>query len=332
MTKRTINTFQYNLFFNDLNAALKLAYTVRAIRLTWLGRLEELESIESQLRQAWIDRGFNAAEVKHNGLTALSWDLKQLGWSERRSPLEVYAQPVLEKIEKGIKFVSDLVFADFDPSRYPFAARYRFADLVHSIDVEKTLRRFIKKGSQLRDDPDSRGSHSGTPLEKFIFLGRPIPVIPGAYQVQRAKAFTTPHIGLLLELDMSERDIEAAIDDFRFHIAEAQSKNRIASSFANKVFREWPMSSAPEANQDAISVVTQIAPVLAGLQAYDTMTKNGGSQKRGARAKATKETAEFFQEGDARRDPHKVGQWLDAQRKKIEKTTEALVQAYGRPD
>lgn len=328
MTKRTINTTQYNLFFNDLNAALKLVYTIRAIRLTWPGRLEELESIESQLRQAWVDRGFTAAEVEHNGLTALSWDLKQLGWSERRNPLEVYARPVLKMIEDGIEPVSNLVFAPFDPSRYPFAARYRFADLVHPIDVEKTLRRFIKKSSRLGDAPDC----SGTPLEKFILLRRPIPVIPGAYQVQRAKAFTTPHIGLLLELDMSERDIEAAIDDFRFHIAEAQSKSRLANSFTNRVFKKWAMGSAPEADQDAISVVTQIGPVLAGLQAYDTMIKNGGSQKRGARSEAAKATAEFFQEGDPRRDTHKVGQWLDAQRKKIEKATEALVQAYGRPD
>jgi hypothetical protein len=332
MTKRTINTIQYNLFFNDLNAALKLAYTVRAIRLTWHGRLEELESIDSQLRQAWVDRGFTEAEVEQNGLTALSWDLKQLGWSERRSPLEVYELHVLKMIKDGIDPISDLVFANFDPSRYPFAARYRFADLVHSIDVEKTLRRFIEKSSQLRDDRDCWGSYSGTPLEKFILLRRPIPVIPGAYQVQRAEAFAPPHIGLLLELDMSERDIEAAIDDFRFHIAEAQSKSGLANSFTNRVFHEWAMGSTAGTDQDSISVFTQIGPVLAGLQAYDTMKRNGGSQKRGARAKATKATAEFFREKDPRRDSHKVGQWLDAQRKKIETVTQALVQAHGRPD
>lgn len=332
MTTRTIDTTQYNLFFNDLNAALKLAYTIRAIRLAWPSRLEELESLESQLGQAWVDRGFTAEEVEHNGLTALSWDLKQLGWSERRNPLEVYTRPVLKMIEEGIGPISNLVFASFDPSKYPFAARYRFADLVHPIDIENTLRRFIKKSSQLGDAPDCWGSHSGTPLEKFILLRRPVPVIPGAYQVQRATAFTTPHIGLLLELDMSERDIEAAIDDFRFHMAEAQHKSGLANSFTNRVFKEWAKGPAPEPDQDAISVITQIVPVLAGLQAYDAMIKNGGSQKRGARSEAAKATVNFFREGDPRRDSHKVGQWLDAQRKKIEKAAEALIQAYGRPD
>lgn len=332
MTKRKISTTQYNLFFNDLNAALKLAYTARAIRLTWLGRLEELENIESQLRQAWIDRGFTAAEVEHNGLTALSWDLMQLGWSERRSPLEVFRLPVLKMIEDGIKPISDLVFANFDPSRYPFAARYRFADLVHPIDVEKTLRKFIEKSSQLADPPDCWDSYKTVPLKKYILLRRPIPVIPGAYQVQRAEAFHTPHIGLLLELSMSERDIEAAIDDFRFHIAEAQWKNGLRNSFVDRVFKEWARGSALEADQGVISVITQIGPVLAGLQAYDTMIKNGGSQKRGARATAAKTTAEFFMEGDPRRDFHKVGQWLDAQRNKIEMMKKDLIQAYGHPD
>lgn len=332
MSKKTINTIQYNLFLNDLNAALKLAYTVRAIRLTWHGHLEELESIESQLRQAWVNRGFTEAEVEHNGLTALSWDLQQLGWSERRSPLEVYERPVLKMIQDSLKPISELVFANFDPSRYPFATRYRFADLVHSVDVEKTLRKFIEKSSLLRDEPDCWGSHSGTPFSKFIFLRRPIPVVPGAYQVQRAEAFAPPHIGLFLELNMSDRDIEAAIEDFRYHIAETQAKSKITSDFTNRVLNEWGKGSTAGTDQNSISVVTQIGPVLAGLQAYDTMRKIWALQKRGARAKAAKATAEFFREEDPRRDSHKVGQWLDAQRKKIKTVAEALVQVYGRPD
>lgn len=332
MTKRTIDTIQYNLFFNDLNAALKLAYTVRAIRLTWHGRLEELERIESQLRQAWVNRGFTEAEIEHNGLTALSWDLQQLGWSERRSPLERYERHVLKIIQDSLKPISEAVFANFDPSRYPFATRYRFADLLHPIDVEKTLRRFIEKSSLLGDEPDSWGSHSGTPLYKFILLRRPIPVVPGAYQMQQANGFAPPHIGLCLELNMSDRDIEAAIEDFRYHIAEAQAKRSIKSDFTNRVLTEWGKGSTTGTVQDSISVVTQIGPVLAGLQAYDTMIKICAPQKRGARAQAAKVTSEFFQEKDPRRDSHKVGQWLDAQRKKIEMVAEALVQVYGRPD
>lgn len=331
MTKRTIDTLQYKLFFNDLNAALKLAYTVRAIRLAWPSHLEELESIELKLRQAWVGRGFTDEEVEHNGLTALSWDLKQLGWSERRSPLEVYERSVRKMIREGIGPISDSVFSSFDSSRYPFSARYRFADLVNSIDIEKTLRRYIKKSSTLGDDPDCRGSHSETPLEKFILLRRPIPVIPGALQVQQVQGINRPHLGLVLDIDMSDRDIEAAIDDFRFHLAEAQSRQGYSSGFTTRVLEEWAVGPATGSDEDAISVVTQIAPVLAGLQAYDTMKKNGGAEERGARANATKVTAEFFREGDPRRNAHKIGQWLDTQRKKVEMVAEALVIAHSRP-
>lgn len=327
MTKRTINSIQYTLFFNELNASLKLAYTVRAIRFKWPWCLEELERIESQLRQAWVDRGFSTAEVEYNGLTALCWDLNQLGWSERRSPLEVYQKPVLKMIEDSIKPISEIVFANFDSSRYPFAARYRFADLVHPINIEHTLRTFIKKGDKLRDDPDCHGPYIGTPLDKFILLRRPIPVIPGAYQCIKSEELVDPNIGLILKLDMSERDIEAAINDFRFHIAEAQHKCGFSNSFTNKVLTNWSMVSEQEDAQESISNVTQIVPVLAGLQAYDTMTENGGREKRGTRAKATKVTAEFFQEGDPRRDEHKIGQWLDIQRKRVVQLATALGQA-----
>lgn len=327
MTKRKICTTQYNLFFSDLNAALKLAYTIRVIRLAWPGRLEELENIESQLQQAWVNRGFTVQEVEHNGLTALLWDLNQLGWSERRNPLEVYEKAVSNMIKNGITPISEIVFTNFDSSRYPFAARYRFADLVHPINIEKTLYRFIEKESGLRDEPDCLGYDSGIPLKKFILIRRPIPIIPGAYQCQTIKALDTPNIGLILKIDMSESDIEAAINDFRFHMAEAQSRNVVGNSFTNRVFNEWAMGSASEADQDSISSVTQIGPVLAGLHAYDLMIKNGGSEKRGARAKATKATAELFQKGDPRRDQHKIGQWLDAQRKKIEKIAEAFAQS-----
>lgn len=331
MTKRKINTAQYSLFFSDLNAALKLAYTVRAIRLIWHGRLEELEIIESQLNQAWIDRGFTAKEVEHNGLTALSWDLCQLGWSERRNPLERYERSVGKIIQDGIMPIHKRVFVNFNSSRYPFAERYRFADLVHPINIETTLRKFIEKGPELRDEPDDWGSYRSTPFAKFILLGRPVPVVPGAYQCTTME-LGFPNLGLTLKLDMPERDIEAAINDFRVHLAEAQVKNNFHTSFANRVFNEWAMRSTVEADQEAISSVTQIGPVLAGLQAYDTMMSNGGPTKRGARAKAKKETAEFFQEGDPRQDSHKVGQWLDAQRKKINIETKLLIEAYGHPD
>ena len=333
MSKRKIDTIQYNLFFSDLNAALKLAYVVRAIRMRWLDRLEELEKIELQLRKAWVDRGFTEAEVKHNGLTDLSWDLRQLGWSERRSPNEVYERSVLKMIENGINPVSDLVFSGFDTKRYPFAERNRFADLVNSINIERALHKFIEKISLLGDNPEHWGGHSGTPLEKFILLRRPIPVVPGAYQIKQARNISTPHIGILIELNMSAQDIEAAIDDFRYHIADAQSKNRIKSDFTSNALIEWAKGSARISNQDPpIVSFTQIMPVLAGLQAYDTMVKMGGSQKRGARAKATKATAELFREDDPRRDPHKIGQWLDAERKKIETLAGALAQSYSMHD
>lgn len=328
MTKKTINTTQYTMFFNHLNAALGLAYKVRVLRLTWPDHLRELEHLETRLQNAWIDRGFTEAEVKANGLTALSWDLMQLGWSERRDPLEVYEHPVAQMIIHGLEPVAKLVFNGFDPARYPFADRHRFADLTNPIDIEKTLRQFIKKGSQLGDDPDSWG---GTPISKFIPIRPPIPIIPGAYQHQQAKAFETPHIGLLLKLDLPERDIENAINDFRFHLAEAQARSNLGNGFANRVFQAWALGVAPETDQDAISLVTQIAPVLAGLHAYDTMMNNGGSQKRGARAIAARMTAEYFREGDPRRDSHKVGQWLDTQRRRIEGAKKVFLQSHGLP-
>lgn len=329
MSKRKINTIQYDLFFSDLNAALNLAYNVRAIRLKWFDRLRELEDIDLHLRQAWIDKGFTEDEVKHNGLTDLSWDLRQLGWSERRHPNEYYELPVLKKIKEGIKPVSDLVFSGFDKNRYPFAERHRFADLVNSMNIERALHNFIKKSSLLGDDPEYFGEHGGTPLEKFILLRRPIPVIPGVYQSQGAENLPTPHIGIFVKLDMSAQDIEAAINDFRYHIAEAQSKKGIKSNFTSNTLTEWAKGSTKNVNQYcSIGLFTQIIPVLAGLQAYDTMVKMGGPQKRGARAKATEITAEFFRQDDPRRDTHKIGQWLDSERKKIEKLAVTLTQSY----
>ncbi|WP_146257025.1 hypothetical protein [Stenotrophomonas maltophilia] len=325
MSKRKIDTIQYKLFFRDLNAALKLAYVVRAIRLRWRDRFEELEEIELRLRTAWISKGFTEAEVKYNGLTDLSWDLRQLGWSERRNPNELYEESTSKLIEDSIKPISDLVFSGFDPGRYPFARRHRFADLVNSIDIERALSRSIEKLALLGGDPKFRGEESSIPLDNFILLRRPIPVVPGAYQFSRSKDFLTPHIGILVELNMSAQDIEAAIDDFRYHIADAQSKNGIASDFTNSAIMEWAIGSTKTSNENSpVTVFTQIIPVLAGLQAYDTMVKIGGPQKRGSRADATKITAEFFREDDPRRDHHKIGQWLDIERRKIEKLASSL--------
>lgn len=317
MTSKSVNTLQYTVFFNDLNAALKLAYTVRVIKRIWPDLFQELQLLENELKQAWIERGFTADEVKANGLTELIWDLKQLGWSERRYPTEVYDTHTFNIIQQGIEPISNEVLSNLDLGRFPFIKRYRVCDLLNSINIEDTLKAYINRGTRLGNGPSST-SLDAISLSDFIAVRRPTPVVPGAYQAQRASSLQTPHIALILELGMNDSDIEAAISDFRFHFSQAQHNHGLAGEYANKIFSDWAMGQTQESVEEPISLITQIAPVLAGLTAYDKMMEFGGIERRGSRARAAKETAALFAQHDPRNDDHKVGKWLGKERQKIE--------------
>lgn len=321
MTNPHIDTFQYRHFLSELNKSFPLELTIRAAKLAFPGKLEELSRIDANIRAAWQSRGFTEEEVVHNGLAELCWDLTQLGWSERRSPFEVWRRDVLRMIHDGIRPICEMYLSQMQLGDYPFAKRHRYADLVSGMKVEKVLREYLKKFSKLRTEPLG----DSVPLSNFILSFRaPVPVVPGALQqISYDGPQRSEYLGVMLRYDMPLEDVRAALLDFQYHYAEFRIKqHKLSDETANRLLDPWGIPLMPT-KDDLINQAHQVHPKLAGLYAYDRFVAYGGGGTRGARARALEKMIGLHPDSVAP-EISRAGKWLDGTRKEVEELAEKL--------
>ena len=323
MTDPQVDTLQYRHFLSDLNKTLPLELMIRAAKLACPEKLEELKDIDAAIHAAWVERGFTDAEVVHNGLAELCWDLTQLGWSERRSPCERWRPDVHKMITGGVAPICEKYLSQLNPEDYPFAKRHRYADLVRGIDVDRVLREYLKKYSKLRISPDG----DGVPISNFIVSSfrAPVPVVPGALQMIRYDDASqrSEYLGVLLRYDMCLEDVRAALLDFQFHYAEFRlNEHYLRDGTTMRLFDPWGKPSMPS-RDDLVNQAHQVHPRLAGLYCYDRFVSHGGGTTRGARARAIKDTIELHPESVVP-DSNLAGKWLDSTRREVEELAEQL--------
>ncbi|MGY6270615.1 hypothetical protein ACXIUT_13050 [Achromobacter denitrificans] len=320
MTEPQIDTLQYREFLRRLNKALPLELTIRAARLACPRQFEALAQIDMEIRTAWTQRGFTEAEIVHDGLAERCLDRIQLGWSERRSPFEIWPAEVAGLIAEGIHSICEEYRGRIVPESYPFARRYRYADLVRGMDVDRVLKDYLAKLQKLRLEPEG----DGIPLGNFVLSFRePIPVVPGAVQMICDDAQQPEYLGLMLRYDMPLSDVRAALLDFEYHYAEFRIREHgLRDETSQRLLDSWALPGPPS-REDLVGQAHQVHPKLAGLHSYDRFIGHGGPDARGARARALDETIGFHPESLAP-ERSRAGKWLDNTRKDIERIAEAL--------
>lgn len=321
MTDPQTDTFQYRYLLNQLNKALPLELTIRAAKLAYPQKLDELRRIDEAISISWVKRGFTKAEVAHHGLAELCWDATQLGWSERRALFECRTPEVHKMISDGIRPICEEHLSQFKEENYPFAKRYRCADLVRGMNVRRVLREFAEKYSNLK----IYAAGNSIPKENFIYSVRsPVPVVPGAVQNVRFEGHQqSNYLGIMLRFDMSLEDVRAALLDFQYHYAKFRiDEHELRDDTTNRLLDPWGQPSMPS-KDDLITQAHQVHPRLAGLYLYDCFIENGGEETRGARARAIKDTIALHPESVAP-EMSRTGKWLDSTRKEIMALAEGL--------
>lgn len=315
MTNPRVDTLQYRHFLSQLNMALPLELTIRAAKLAFPQKLEELRGIDAAIRTAWEERGFTKEEVEHNGLAELCWDLIQLGWSERRSPFECWPRAVIKMIQDGIHPICDMYLSQVKTGDYPFANRFRYSDLVRGMDVDRVLCEYLNKYSKLRIE----SVENSIPISDFILSFRaPVPVVPGALQNVRLEGLQkSEYLGVMMRYDMSLEDVRAALLDFQYHYAEFRlQQHGLRDETTNRLLDPWGSLSMPS-KDDLVNQAHQVHPRLAGLHSYDRFVVHSGGGTRGARAKAIKDTIAMHPDSVAP-ETSRAGKWLDSTRKQVE--------------
>lgn len=307
MTDAYVNTVQYRVLLSDLNKALPLELLIRAVKLEYPEKLEKLKDIDEEIRIAWTERGFTEEEVDHNGLAELCWDITQLGWSERRRPFEVFPREVIKLIQDGVSPICETYLRQVKLEDYPFAQRYRYADLVRGMNIEYVLLQFLERYAKLREDPGTYG----VPIGNFVLSARaPVAVVPGALQhACLSGPKQSEYLGVMLRYDMPLEDVHAALLDFQYHYAEFRlRKNKTSDEVANRLLDPWGNPSMPSTD-DHLYQYNQLHPHLAGLYCYDRFVARGGKESKGAQTRAREDTVALYSEAIAP-ELNSVGKWL----------------------
>lgn len=290
MTSPSFDTLQYRHLLADLNAALPIELTIRAVRSVFPGRLDVLRQIDAQMRQAWRDGGFTDEEIAADAHVDACWDLIQLGWVERRSPFETWSH--LPDGGREIERLRARIAQEFEPQvslhDFPFAVRHRYADLVNGMDLERVLREYHRKQTPLRAQPEG----NTIPVENFLWsIRRPIAVHPGALQNVALSETEHAYVGIMLRHDMTLDDVRGALREFEFHYARFRiwRHGRSRDEVANRLLEPWAAPPRPT-RQDAVNQANQVLSSLNGLYCYDRLCVHHKDKPRGALSRAIEDT------------------------------------------
>ena len=135
----------YTTTLADLNKALPMEWTIRALQVHNSAQYQCLQSIDSNIHDFWRKRSFLAEEISDLELMEFSWDFLQIGKSTSRSFTKVIHPDVHQKFWGGLKDIYELWSNEVKNIKLPCIARnYRYFDVLHGNDIERLLKKVSK--------------------------------------------------------------------------------------------------------------------------------------------------------------------------------------------
>lgn len=279
MTAKT-STFQHRRLLDDVRAVVPLEIMIRAANRAMPDKMQELRRIEAGMRQVWLDAGFPDEVIDYDQHLEDSWDFIQLGWRETRRLNRVWSPEDWAAIRSTHQRVNETFASQVQADRYPFAARFRYADLLRGMNIERVLSEFDHKLPALNDE--RRNTDGSIPLVKFVGpLRRPVPVIPGVKQQVRFGPELPRYAGIMLRTDIPLEDVLTAMQEFRFHYALARIDDGDHSKVPSALLGPWMRPTAPSSRRkEGVNQDNQIRALLNGLYCYDRVMFYGASGER----------------------------------------------------
>lgn len=105
MTEPKFDNLLYQYTKAELNNALPMEWTIRAIQRVDSDQYQNLQSIDESIHKFWMESEFVAEEIKDLELMEFSWDVLQVDKVTSRSYTKSVKPAVHEKLTIGLQKV-----------------------------------------------------------------------------------------------------------------------------------------------------------------------------------------------------------------------------------
>ena len=267
MSKPKVENSIYYHTKSLLNGVLPLEYAIRAQRENAPDELKFLQSVDSDIRQIWLDAGFIEEEISHEKLLDLSWDILQVGVPLYRTHGRVFMDHESpNQIRKTAQFIGETYKNVFSDNTFSMTKRFRVVDLLHGNNIESLISKVIKSKRYMciyeKEDV--------IPIEQFV-LGNyreAILLYPGAlYQYGNYKHHGNKYTGagIVLDFNMGIDDVNGAINEFLYQYGkfrEEHNRDSVSSELISNFLRQQLLDSSKNNEVTRLDSILVIHPFL----------------------------------------------------------------------
>lgn len=267
---------------------------IRVAKTVDLEEFQRLHALNEEIKALWVSRGFSEESIKSEGYVDACWDIFQLGYDANLRVNNVYAKSTIKEFKRTSIETRKQFQGKIESIRLVFADRYRVCDLLNGNNIGTVIKEVDSKIKEIRNIENGKS----IPFGAFVHsLRRPVKIRRGAIQQVRfpKDSVTNSHLGLLLESNMTQEDIEGALHDFLYHYAmfriegkPIEHRDRVHLELINK----WaePIANKPRSRSLQYNALfTQ----LNGLYCWDRR-REFGAERRGSMKYAIEETQKLY--------------------------------------
>jgi hypothetical protein len=290
MAKAKHDNLLYIATIAELNKALPMEWTIRALRMHNSAQYQRLQAINSEIYNFWLNRSFLKEEIDDLELMEFSWDFLQIGKSTSRSFTKVISPYVHQKVSDGLQDVYKQWNAEIKNINLPcIAQNYRYFDVLHGNDIE----RLLKKVGVIVGRLSKYTKDQSIPISEFaIFMRTPRRlnneslIFHGPWIDYEGRKLENS-LMLIINTDVKIESFQTILNEF---IIEYWNKRKSylkshpeaePDDLPDRLLTEVLNKEMLESDNQAIDQCNQVIGPLVGLYAWDCFRKNKNIKSTG---------------------------------------------------
>ena len=302
MTKRKLDNSLYVHLKSTISQAISLEYAIRSAQQTHNDELQQLTVIDEKIRQFWIDRGSNEAQISRHWLMDIAWDLIQVGTTLTRRHLTPLTPQVLSIVNQASETLPEIFRPEVAPLLIPATRYFRIADLLRGNDILGMLNTVVRVLMSAR----SYIASDEIELNKFALgIREPIhlhPAMSYGFSNHVIDGHITERFGILfdMEMEISVADIHRLFCEFLYQYAVRRKPYLLGriDSTRDQLLRDF-LKDDMEGNTGIkhIARLDGFASILSGLYCWDQVRLNQLRKIRSPVATAFNQTELIYPKG-----------------------------------
>ncbi|MCU7648587.1 hypothetical protein [Pseudomonas piscis] len=293
-TKPTASNAAYADLVDRLATVIPMEIAIRVAKTVDMEEFQRLHALNEQIKTFWISCGFSEEAIKSEGYVDACWDIFQLGYDANLRINKDYTKSTIEEFKRTSIETQRRFQGKIKSIRLVFADRYRVCDLLNGNNIGAVIKEVDGKIKLIRNIKEGENIQLGSFVHS---LRRPVKIRRGAIQQVRfpKDGVNSSHLGLLLDSNMTQEDVEGALHDFLYHYAMFRLEGKPIEHRDRvhlELIKKWaePVANKPSSRSFQYNA---LLTKLNGLYCWNRR-REFGAERRGSMKYAIEETQKLY--------------------------------------